>query len=222
MDLIVVGCGRAGALLASKMARAQHTVTVIDMEPESFLDLDNDFRGHLVQADALNRDVLVDAGVETADALASLTNSDAVNAVVGHVAKTVFHVPRVVVRSYDPVWIPVHAAFGHPTVSSIGWGTDRFAELLLEGSEPAVTALGDSGLVLAHVTVAAKCHGVALRDALGSFAGVVAAVVRDGQSTLPAATSVLATGDVLVVSATSAEAARFQSVLGAKEGPCSS
>ena len=222
MRLIVVGCGRAGALLASKMARAGHIVTVIDVVPEALHNLDSDFRGHYVQADALNGDVLGNAGIETADAMAILTNSDSLNAVLGHIAKTVYHVPRVVVRSYDPTWLPLHAAFGHQTVSSVGWGTDRFAELLVGSTLPAATALGDGDVVLAEVTVAANCDGVKLRDATRAFTGVVAAVVHEGHSRLPSDDMALSAGDTVIVSASQAEAARLQGVLGAKEGPCSS
>ena len=74
--------------------------------------------------------VLKRAGIEQADSLASVTDSDAVNAVVAHVARTVYNVPSVVSRNYDPRWRPLHEAMGLRMVSSTAWGAQRLEELL--------------------------------------------------------------------------------------------
>ena len=73
------------------------------------------------------------AGIEQADGLAAVTSSDSVNAVVGHVARTVYRVPNVVTRNYDPRWRPLHEAFGLQMVSSATWGAQRLEELLEHG-----------------------------------------------------------------------------------------
>ena len=62
-----------------------------------------------------------------------MTNSDSVNAVVAHVARVVFRVPKVVVRNYDPRWLALHEAFGHEVVSSTGWGASQVEGLLTAG-----------------------------------------------------------------------------------------
>src|SRR5690606_3955132 len=74
MRAIIVGCGRAGAELANRLARAGHWVTVIDVAAEAFDNLAPDFRGHVIEAEVLNRDVLVNAGIREADSVATLTN----------------------------------------------------------------------------------------------------------------------------------------------------
>ncbi len=40
--------------------------------------------------------------IEKADAVAAVTNSDALNTVAAYVAKTVYKVPNVLARNYDP------------------------------------------------------------------------------------------------------------------------
>jgi len=130
MYVIVVGCGRVGSELAMSLSKRGHDVTVIDHVGSSFSHLDPAWRGRTIEAEAMAEGVLKRAGVEQADALASVTNSDAVNAVVAHVARTVYKVQSVVSRNYDPRWRPLHEAMGLRTVSSTAWGAQRVEELL--------------------------------------------------------------------------------------------
>ena len=84
MNIIVVGCGRVGAELAYRLYKNDHRVTVVDYTETAFHNLPHDFRGRTIVGEALNQNVLLRAGIEHADALAVVTNSDTVNAVVAH------------------------------------------------------------------------------------------------------------------------------------------
>jgi len=130
MNVIIVGCGRVGAELALILGRGGHDVTVIDHVGSSFSHLDPAYRGRTIEAEPLGEGVLEKAGVREAQALAAVTNSDAVNAVVAHVARTVYGVPNVVTRNYDPRWRVLHEAMGLTAVSSTAWGAQRIEELL--------------------------------------------------------------------------------------------
>ncbi len=110
MNYIVVGCGRVGAELAYSLYLKGHKVSVIDHIAAAFNNLHPDFRGKLVEGEALNRDVLYRAGIETADGLVSVTNSDTLNAVVAHIARTAYNIRRTKLRSWmvkisRSVWI---------------------------------------------------------------------------------------------------------------------
>ncbi len=144
MFFIIVGCGRVGSELAYDLYKRGHQVTVVDHVGSSFQHLDPDYRGRTIEAEVLAEGVLVRAGIEQAQGLAAVTNSDSVNAVVCHVARTVFHVPHVVARNYDPRWRPVHEALGLTVVSSTAWGAQRIEELL-ESPAP-LRAAGIRGL----------------------------------------------------------------------------
>ena len=132
MHVIVVGCGRLGAELAHRLFQRGHHVTVIDQVDAAFDNLHPLFRGRTVEGEVLNQDVLRRAGIEHADGFAAVTNSDTLNAVVAHVARTVYHVPHVVARNFNPRWRPVHEAFGLQSVSSTTWGAQRIEEKLYE------------------------------------------------------------------------------------------
>ena len=102
MNYIVVGCGHIGAELAYNLFKKGHKVSVIDRSPSAFNNLPLDFRGRTVEGEGLEREVLYRAGIEHADGLVAVTSSDAVNAVVAHVAKVVYGIENVAVRNYEP------------------------------------------------------------------------------------------------------------------------
>jgi trk system potassium uptake protein len=130
MNIIVVGCGRVGAEVAYALFRKGHKVTVIDQDTSAFRNLPEDFRGLTMRGDVLTQDVLMRAGIENAQALAAVTPSDAVNTVLGHIARVVFKVPNVVVRNYDPRKRVLHEAFGLQVISPVTLGAMRIEEIL--------------------------------------------------------------------------------------------
>ena len=140
MYVIVVGCGRVGGTLAMRLSRAGHEVTVIDHVGSSFAHLDEGFLGRTVEANPLAEDVLRNADIERADAVAAVTNSDTVNAVVAHVARAIFRVPTVAARNYDPDRLVLHDAFGLEAVSTTAWGSARFEEIVTAADRPVRSA----------------------------------------------------------------------------------
>jgi trk system potassium uptake protein len=130
MYIIVVGCGRVGSDLAGRLSRKGHDVTVVDHVGSHFKHLDPEYRGRIIEAEPLEEGVLQKAGIARADALAAVTSSDTTNAVVAHVARTIFSVPVVVSRNYDPRWLTLHQTLGLNAVSSTLWGSERIEELL--------------------------------------------------------------------------------------------
>jgi trk system potassium uptake protein TrkA len=197
---MIVGCGRAGAELASQLARAGHAVTVIDVTNQAFLNLANDFRGHLVEEEVLNRDVLANAGIAQMDCLATMTNSDALNAVVGHIAATVYRVRHVVTRNYDPRWLPLHEAFGLTAVSSVRWNAERAIQLLV-GEHATISQMLGDGVALYEVQISKEWDGKNLGMLTLGLEVAVASLVRRGHGTIPSSGTRLAEGDRLLVSA---------------------
>ena len=68
MKVIIVGCGRVGARLASLLDADGHTVTVLDTEDYSFRRLPPDFGGTALVGNGLDQEALKRAGIEEADA----------------------------------------------------------------------------------------------------------------------------------------------------------
>ena len=118
MRLLIVGCGRVGSAVAKGMAANGHDVTVIDEDPEALGRLPEDWNGRFVQGHALDLDVLIDAGIEAADATVVATHGDNTNIVVAQVAQKRFGCPCVVTRIQDPARAAFYASLGLQIVSA--------------------------------------------------------------------------------------------------------
>jgi trk system potassium uptake protein TrkA len=213
MHVIVVGCGRMGAELAYRLYQQKHHVVVLDQDTTAFENLHPEFRGRTVEGEGLAQDVLERAGIKQADAVATLTNSDVVNAVIAHVARTVYHVPKVVVRNYDAHWQALHEAFGLTVISSTIWGAQRVEELLHDTGMRVVFSAGNGEVSLYEFVVPESCQGCTIQDIFPEDQCRVVAFTRAGQAMLPSDTFVLHTGDVIHLSATPTDMAALRSKL---------
>lgn len=202
MFIIVVGCGRVGAELAFRLYQRGHQVAVIDSVGSSFANLDPEYRGRTIEGEVLSQDVLTRAGIEEADGLAAVTNSDSVNAVVGHMAREVYKVENVVVRNYNPRWLPMHEAFGEQVVSSTAWGAQRIEELLYQPLGRAVFSAGNGEVEIYELVAPEGWRGRLVGELVSGADVLAVAFTRAGRSMLPAPDMVLEPGDIVHVSAT--------------------
>lgn len=204
MIFIVVGCGRVGGELAFRLFKNGHQVVVIDSNQKAFNRLHPDFRGRTVEGEALSSDSLERAGVAKADGVAVVTNSDTMNAVIGHAIRTHYpNVKQVIVRNYDPAMREMLEAFGLQVVSSTAWGAERVQELLIDPSFRAVFSAGNGEVEMYEMYITAKWDGMTVSALLDGCNGTVcAALTRAGRAELPTPGSILKNGDVLIVSAT--------------------
>ena len=132
MKVVIMGCGRVGATLATNMDKVGHKVTVIDSNTDSFQRLDPTFKGEKVQGSGIDEEVLKEAGIETADAFAAVTNGDNRNIMASQIAKEIFHVKKVVCRIYDPIREQTYRELGLETVCPTLVGAQMLFDALSE------------------------------------------------------------------------------------------
>jgi trk system potassium uptake protein TrkA len=137
MKVIIMGCGRVGAELATLFDREGQEVTILDIDPDSFGQLPAEFKGSRVVGNGIDQDVLRRVGLADADAFVAVTPGDNRNVMASQMAKHIFGVPRVVCRIFDPVRQELYHNLGLVTVSP----TKEVARLLKEALERS----GDSG-----------------------------------------------------------------------------
>jgi trk system potassium uptake protein TrkA len=202
MFIIVVGCGRVGSELSYGLYKKGHQVAVIDFVGGSFEHLPPDYRGRTIEAEVLADGILARAGIGEADGLAAVTNSDSVNAVVGHVARSVYKVPNVVVRNYDPRWRPLFETFGLQVVSSTAWGAQRIEELLYQRGSRTVFSAGNGEVEVQELVVPAAWVGKPLSEVLPAAGCVPVALTRGGKAMLPGMALRLEAADILHLSVT--------------------
>ena len=203
MNFFVIGCGRVGSELAFRLYKNGHKVVVMDINRDALNSLSPEFRGRIIEGDVLAEKVLERAGIADADGIATVTNSDTLNAVVGHIAHTIYRVPIVVARNYDPVMLPVLESFGCNTVSSTSWGAQRIQELLVDPSFRTIFSAGNGEVEIYEILVPSTWAGKSLRDLLRDIPDCLpVALTRAGRALLPNSETALQAGDMLNVSAT--------------------
>lgn len=116
MKILVMGCGRVGAHLASLLENDGHEVTVLDIDPSSFSQLPHTFRGNALVGDGTDEDSLKRAGIQEMDAFVALTAGDNTNIMSAQIASQMFNVARVVCRIYDPTREELYRSLGLETV----------------------------------------------------------------------------------------------------------
>ena len=197
-----VRAGRLGAGL--RLFQAGHQVAVIDEVGTSFENLHPDYRGRTIEGEVLSEEVLKRAGIETADGLAAVTNSDSVNAVVGHVARTVYKVPQRRGAQLQPA-LAAHAPRLRPAggeLHGLGRAADRGAAVPARAGR-AVFSAGNGEVEIYEVVVPAawaarRCRGPRWADGVRGRRRHP----RPGARCCPRRRCVLEPGDVLHVSAT--------------------
>jgi trk system potassium uptake protein TrkA len=116
MNVVIMGCGRVGARVASLLDHNGHSVTVIDTTAAAFRRLSSEFKGETLIGTGIDEDVLRRAGIENAHAFIAVTNGDNRNIMAAQVARAIFNVPEVIARIYDPVREDTYRRLGLSTV----------------------------------------------------------------------------------------------------------
>jgi trk system potassium uptake protein TrkA len=115
--IVIMGCGRTGAALATDLSREGHEVTVLDSDPSAFRFLPDDFRGTRVVGNGIDLDVLRKLGCDKADVFVSVTRGDNRNVMAAQMARHVFGVPVVASRVFDPLREQMYRNMGLRTIN---------------------------------------------------------------------------------------------------------
>jgi len=195
VHVVIMGCGRVGSTLAHGLETRGHSVAVIDTDPDAFRRLGADFSGVTVTGVGFDRDVLIKAGIERADAFAAVSSGDNSNIISARLARETFGVGRVVARIYDQKRAEVYERLGIPTVATVRWTADRMIRHLLpEGN---VDVWRDPTGIVSIMEVPVHPSWVTrpvhtLEEASGAR---VAYLMRFGLGMLPTASTMLQDGD---------------------------
>lgn len=131
MRVVIVGCGRLGAMLASNLDQESNDVVIIDTNSRAFRRLAPGYRGETMIGTGIDEDVLRKAGIEHADVFIAATEGDNRNIFAAQVAKLSFDVPQVFARIYDPIRADTYAKLGIEVICP----TRTMAGLVIESIE---------------------------------------------------------------------------------------
>jgi trk system potassium uptake protein TrkA len=192
-----MGCGRVGSTLARSLEDRNHTVSVIDSEPDSFRRLGPNFNGDKVTGYGFDQEVLEKAGIRRADAFAAVSSGDNSNIIAARVARETFGIQQVVARIYDPGRAEVYQRLGITTVATVKWTADQVLRRLLPvGAEPDFR--DPSGTIrVDQVPVPPKWIGHRTIHLQEQSKVRIAWIDRLGEGILPTRESVMQEGDLL-------------------------
>jgi trk system potassium uptake protein TrkA len=202
VHIVVMGCGRVGSTLAHHLQRLDHSVAVIDQDPTAFRRLGENFKGRTIAGIGFDRDTLVAAGIEGADAFAAVSSGDNSNIIAARVARETFGVGHVVARIYDARRAEVYERLGIPTIATVPWTANRLLKNILGGTIDEEWRDPTGQVVMLHVVLSEDWVGHKLsmfEDATGCR---VALISRFGKGELPTPHTVVQAGDELHVTAT--------------------
>ena len=194
-----MGCGRVGATLAKEFQDLGHTVAVIDQDREAFRRLGADFNGQTVAGVGFDRDTLIEAGIERADAFAAVSNGDNSNILAARVARETYGVKSVVARIYDPARAEIYQRLGIPTVATVAWTTDQILRRLLPSGSRSEWQDPSGRVQLAEVHLHPDWYGEVASIIEKNTDSRLAFITRLGEGIIPDEHTVLQEGDVIHV-----------------------
>ncbi len=212
MQVIIAGCGRVGSQLALLLSREGHNVVVIDRDPEAFNRLEVSFNGTTLTGMAFDEGLLKEAGIDNADAFAALTNYDNTNLMAAEIAASIFGVPLVTARVYNPDKEMTYRNMGIDYIC----GSSVMAEIF----HRAVTAAGimvhgdwGGGLRVVEVEVGPEQEGLAVSDLRSKGSGRLMAVMRGERPVFFSRDTRLVEGDRLVLAADTSDSSYVRKIM---------
>ena len=213
MHIVIMGCGRVGSTLAHILEDQGHSVAVIDQDADAFRKLGSGFKGRKITGSGFDRDVLIEAGIEEADAFAAVSSGDNSNIISARVVRESFGIQRVAARIYDPRRAEVYQRLGIPTVATVRWTADQMLRTLMPDGAESLWRDPTGKIVLAEVAYSERWLGEKVKLVEQSTGARIAFISRLGQTLIPEPGTVLQEGDLIHVIAEEADLERITAEL---------
>jgi trk system potassium uptake protein TrkA len=197
VHVVIMGCGRVGSTLARSLEDRNHTVSIIDSEPDSFRRLGPAFNGDKITGYGFDQAVLEKAGIVRADAFAAVSSGDNSNIIAARVARETFGIQQVVARIYDPGRAEVYQRLGITTVATVKWTADQVLRRLLPVSAEPDYRDPTGTIRLDQVPVPGSWIGHRTIHFQEQSRSRIAWIDRLGDGMLPNRDSVLQEGDLM-------------------------
>jgi trk system potassium uptake protein TrkA len=213
VHIVIMGCGRVGSALANELDSLGHSVAVIDSEAKAFKRLRPGFGGSTVTGIGFDRDVLIEAGIERADAFAAVSSGDNSNILAARVARETFGVEHVVARIYDLRRAEVYERLGIPTVATVAWTTAQMMRRILPAGALEEWRDPSGALALGEVHVDPSWIGRRVSSIADATGTRIAFITRYGEAQIPSGDTVLQENDLVHLIYKTADRDRIEAML---------
>ena len=198
MYIIVVGCGKVGSNLAKELSMNNHDVVVIDNDPEKFTQLGSGFNGKTILGIPIDEEILLQAGIEKADALAAVSPDENMNIMVCQIAKEIYKIPRVIPRVYDPDRDVFFQQLGLNTMCLTSLAVAHVKKILEQKSGDIWHTFGNKNITFRYMKPDNKSIGKLIKD-LPVTDYLIFAVIREEEFVFASPNYRVNKNDMLVV-----------------------
>jgi trk system potassium uptake protein len=214
MKTIIMGYGRIGSQVGKLLTEQQHDVTIIDHDADADGRLGPNFKGRIIRGPGFDHSILVQAGIEEAEAFVAASHSDNANIVAARIARNIFHVPRVVARLFDPIRAEIYQRLGLTTISPNNWGAERILQVLTHAELDVRDTFGRGEVSLVHLDAPPQLIGRTVNQLNVPGELLVASITRSEQAFIPITGTVFQDGDLLNLVVLSSAMGRLEEMLG--------
>ncbi|WP_030736901.1 TrkA family potassium uptake protein [Streptomyces sp. NRRL S-31] len=213
MKVIIAGCGRVGATLATRLVAEGHDVRLVDRQPKARRMLSPGFPGAFHVGNGFSRSVLETAGITHADVFVAVTSGDNSNIVSARTAKETYRVPIVLARIHDPRRADIYRELGIPTISSVRWAVNRIHQMLLHRHLTPELTFGNGETLLVRSQLPSYLSGRQTTEFDVDGEIRVVEITRAGRSLLPAHGVLAEPGDLVTFSVAATALGRLSGFL---------
>jgi trk system potassium uptake protein len=196
--IIIAGCGKVGSNLAKELSLNNHDVVVIDSDPEKFTQLGSGFNGKTVLGVPIDEVILIQAGIEKADALAAVSPDENMNIMVSQIAKELFKVPRVIPRIYDPERDNFFQELGLNTMNLTTLAVSHVKKALEKTSGEIWHTFGHKSIGLKFHNPDIKYLGKFVKD-INTDSFIIFGIIRDDEFFLADSSFKISKEDIIVI-----------------------
>jgi trk system potassium uptake protein TrkA len=213
MEIIIMGYGRIGSQVGKLLTEQHHDVTIIDHDFDADGRLGPNFKGKIIKGLGFDHNILVQAGIETAEAFIATSHSDNANIVAARIARNIFHVPRVVARLYDPIRAEIYQRLGLTTISPNNWGAERIVQVLTHMELDVWDSFGRGEVSVVHAEVTPEVVGHTVNQLNIPGEVMVISITRNEQAFIPVSGTEFQEGDYLNLVVLSSSMDRLEALL---------
>ena len=224
LNIIIVGCGKVGRALVEQLSKEGHYITIIDKNPEKIQSLTNLYDIMGIVGNGASYSVQMEAGIEDADLIISVTDSDELNLLCCTVAKQVGDcsaIARVRTPDYSKEVSYLRDKLGLAMISNPELEAAKEAARILylpTALESNSFAHGQAELIKIKVPEGNTIDGMTIAHLGRKIAPniLICAVERDGEVTIPAGDFTIQRGDIISFAASRKVAKQFLEDIGFK------
>jgi len=230
LKVIIIGAGEVGFHIASHLARENKDVVVVDTNPETLRRVSDNLDVQVLQGSGSSPVVLEEAGIQSAEIMLAVTNSDEANLVACLAADVISPVTKKLARIRNADYDGYHETFREkaPHIDTvINPDTEVVKTILGMMKVPGAVDVGEFAdgrikFVGIYLDDLSPLNGVELVDLPGHLGGVrllIAAIMRDEELIIPRGKDQLRAGDLVYFITESEQLEPTLQALGKQEAP---